>query len=77
MSVRSRSSARHVRIQRSMIAFIRGTWIAVLMIAIPLSDTTASKAVGFQKSACVADLGDRCGRLAGHDREPCPCVCST
>ena len=27
-----------------MIAFIRGTWIAVLMIAIPLSDKTASKA---------------------------------
>jgi hypothetical protein len=33
--------------------------------------------VGFQKSACAADLGDRWARLAGHDRAPCRCVCST
>src|SRR5918997_2138020 len=33
--------------------------------------------VGFQKSACAADLGDRCVRLAGHDLEPCRFVCST
>jgi hypothetical protein len=27
--------------------------------------------VGFQKSACAFDLGDRCTRPPGHDREPC------
>ncbi len=32
--------------------------------------------VGFQKSACAADLGDQSARLAGHDRRPCRCVCS-
>jgi ADP-ribose pyrophosphatase len=32
---------------------------------------------GFQKSACAADLGDRCAWSWGHDRVPCRCVCST
>src|SRR5918997_1172957 len=27
--------------------------------------------VGFQKSACILDLGDRCTRPPGHDRVPC------
>jgi len=33
--------------------------------------------VGFQKSACAADLGARCARSAGHDRGPCRCGCCT
>jgi hypothetical protein len=44
MRVRSSSSARQVRIQRFMIAFIRGTRIPVMIIAMPLSARTASKA---------------------------------
>src|SRR5947209_7619821 len=44
MRVRSRSSVRQVRIQRSMIAFIRGTRIPVVIVVMPLSARTASKA---------------------------------
>jgi hypothetical protein len=33
-------------------------------------------ACGFQKSACVADLGDRCAWSWGNDRVPCRYVCS-
>ncbi len=33
--------------------------------------------VGFQKSANAADQGAQRAQLAGHDRQPCPCVCST
>ena len=44
MRVRSSSSARQVRIQRSMIAFIRGTRIPVVIVVMPLSARTASKA---------------------------------
>jgi putative transposase len=30
--------------------------------------------VGFQKSVCASDLGDRCARPSGHDRESCRCA---
>jgi hypothetical protein len=33
--------------------------------------------VGFQKSACAFNLGDRCTQPPGHDREPCRCVSFT
>lgn len=44
MRVRSSSSVRQVHTHRSMIAFIRGMRIPVLVIVIPLSARTASKA---------------------------------
>ena len=43
MRVRSSSSVRQVRIQRSMIAFMRGTRIPVMIVAMPLSARTTSK----------------------------------
>ncbi|CAM3943441.1 hypothetical protein KIPE111705_32750 [Kibdelosporangium persicum] len=43
--MRSRSSVRQVRIQRSMIAFMRGTRIPVVMTVIPLSASTVSEVV--------------------------------
>ena len=42
--MRSSSSVRQVRIQRFMIAFIRGTRIPVVIVVMALSARTASKA---------------------------------
>jgi hypothetical protein len=39
-----------------------------LVMPLTIPAQRLAQPVGFQKSACAADLGDRCTRRAGHDR---------